>query len=96
MDIRVLVSAVPAIGHIIPLLDLAQSLQEAGHDLRFATNVERHGLISAAGLRPLEAGMDLAEMEGGAPSKMAGNRGSAGEQLGDADVGTDYGTEHTA
>lgn len=62
MDMRVLVSAVPAIGHIIPLLDLAQSLQEAGHDLRFATNVERHGLISAAGLRPLEAGMDLAEM----------------------------------
>jgi UDP:flavonoid glycosyltransferase YjiC (YdhE family) len=59
---RVLVSGVPAIGHIVPMLDLAQSLQKVGHDVRFATNSERHGVISVAGLQPLEAGMSLAEM----------------------------------
>jgi UDP:flavonoid glycosyltransferase YjiC (YdhE family) len=59
---RVLVSAVPAIGHIVPLLDLAQSLQSAGHEVRFATNRELHRLIIAAGLQPVEAGMSAAEM----------------------------------
>ena len=59
---RVLVSAVPAIGHIVPLLDLAQSLQAAGHEVRFATNKELHRLIIAAGLQPVEAGMSAAEM----------------------------------
>jgi UDP:flavonoid glycosyltransferase YjiC (YdhE family) len=59
---RVLVSAVPAIGHIVPLLELAQSLQSAGHEVRFATNKELHHLIIAAGLRPVEAGMSAAEM----------------------------------
>jgi UDP:flavonoid glycosyltransferase YjiC (YdhE family) len=59
---RVLVSAVPAIGHIVPLLELAQSLQSAGHEVRVATNSELHYLIIAAGLRPVEAGMSAAEM----------------------------------
>jgi UDP:flavonoid glycosyltransferase YjiC (YdhE family) len=59
---RVLVSAVPAIGHIVPLLDLAQSLQAAGHEVRFATNKELHRLVAAAGLQPVEAGMSAAEM----------------------------------
>jgi UDP:flavonoid glycosyltransferase YjiC (YdhE family) len=59
---RVLVSAVPAIGHIVPLLDVAQSLQSAGHEVRFATNSELHRLIIAAGLHPVEAGMSAAEM----------------------------------
>ena len=59
---RVLVSAVPAIGHIVPLLDLAQALQSAGHEVRFATNKELHRLIIAAGLQPVEAGMSVAEM----------------------------------
>ena len=59
---RVLVSAVPAMGHIAPLLDLAQALQPAGHEVRFATNKELHRLIIAAGLQPVEAGMSAAEM----------------------------------
>jgi UDP:flavonoid glycosyltransferase YjiC (YdhE family) len=59
---RVLVSAVPAIGHIVPLFDLAQSLQAAGHEVRFATNKELHRLVAAAGLQPVEAGMSAAEM----------------------------------
>ena len=59
---RVLVSAVPAIGHIVPLLDLAQALQSAGHEVRFATNETRHRLVFAAGLQPVDAGMSEAEM----------------------------------
>ena len=59
---RVLVSAVPAIGHVVPLVGLARALQLAGHEVRFATNREGHGIVTAAGLHPLEAGMSLGEM----------------------------------
>jgi UDP:flavonoid glycosyltransferase YjiC (YdhE family) len=59
---RVLVSAVPAIGHIVPLLDLAQAMQSSGHEVRFATNQTRHHLVAAAGLQPVDAGMSEAEM----------------------------------
>jgi UDP:flavonoid glycosyltransferase YjiC (YdhE family) len=59
---RVLVSAVPAIGHIVPLLNLAQALQSAGHQVRFATNLEHHRLIIAAGLQCVNAGMSAAKM----------------------------------
>lgn len=59
---RVLVSGVPAVGHIVPMLDLAQAMQLAGHEVRVSTNLERHGLVAAAGLHPLEAGMSLVEM----------------------------------
>jgi Glycosyltransferase family 28 C-terminal domain len=62
MEMRVLISAVPAVGHIIPLLGLAQAVQLAGHEVRFATNRERHRLVAAAGLHPLEAGMSPVEM----------------------------------
>ena len=60
---RVLVSAVPAVGHIVPLLGLAQAMQLAGHEVRFATNLERHPLVTAAGLHPVEAGMSPVEMQ---------------------------------
>jgi UDP:flavonoid glycosyltransferase YjiC (YdhE family) len=62
MDMRVLVSAAPAVGHVVPLLDLAQSMQSAGHQVRFATNPECHRLIASAGLHPLDAGMSAVEM----------------------------------
>ena len=59
---RVLFSSVPAVGHVVPLLDLAQAMQSAGHEVRFATNSECHHLIVAAGLAPLAAGMSSVEM----------------------------------
>jgi UDP:flavonoid glycosyltransferase YjiC (YdhE family) len=62
MDMRVLVSAVPAVGHVVPLLGLAKALQLAGHEIQFATNRENHRLVASAGLHPLEAGMSLVEM----------------------------------
>jgi UDP:flavonoid glycosyltransferase YjiC (YdhE family) len=59
---RVLVSAVPAIGHIVPLLGISQALQSAGHEVRVATNQECHRLVLAAGLQPVDTGMSAAEM----------------------------------
>jgi UDP:flavonoid glycosyltransferase YjiC (YdhE family) len=60
--VRVLFSAVPALGHVVPLLNLAQALQLAGHEVRFATNLESHRLVATAGLHPLPAGMSTVEM----------------------------------
>ncbi len=59
---RVLVSAVPALGHVVPLLDLAGALQLAGHEVRFATNEQSHAVIARAGLAPVAAGMSSVEM----------------------------------
>jgi UDP:flavonoid glycosyltransferase YjiC (YdhE family) len=59
MDVRVLVSAVPEHSHIVPLLDLARAVQLAGHEVRFATNLERHSLIAAAGLQPCKSGFEF-------------------------------------
>ncbi len=59
---RVLVSAVPALGHVVPLLDLARALQLAGHEVRFATNEQSHAVIAGAGLAPVAAGMSTMEM----------------------------------
>ena len=59
---RVLVSGVPGLGHLVPLLDLAGALRLAGHEVRVATNEEFHAVIAGAGLRPVSAGMSNAQM----------------------------------
>ena len=59
---RVLVSGVPGLGHLVPLLDLAGALQLAGHDVRVATNREFHAVIAGAGLKPVAAGMSNVQM----------------------------------
>jgi UDP:flavonoid glycosyltransferase YjiC (YdhE family) len=59
---RVLVSACPAVGHVVPMLDLAVALQVAGHEVRFATNEESHHLVTGAGLQPVSAGMSTTQM----------------------------------
>jgi len=56
------VSAVPAVGHILPLLDLAGALRAAGHDVLFATHQDRHTLIEDAGLPAVAAGMSHTAM----------------------------------
>jgi hypothetical protein len=40
VGVRVLVSGVPGLGHLVPVLDLAGALQLAGHEVRVATNKE--------------------------------------------------------
>jgi UDP:flavonoid glycosyltransferase YjiC (YdhE family) len=59
---RVLVSACPVVGHVVPMLDLAVALQVAGHEVRFATNEESHRLVTGAGLQPVSAGMSTTQM----------------------------------
>ena len=59
---RVLVSGVPGLGHLVPLLDLAGALQLAGHEVRVATNKEFHAVIAGAGLQPVSAGMSNGQM----------------------------------
>ena len=59
---RVLVSGVPGLGHLVPLLDLAGALQLAGHEVRVATNKEFHAVIAGAGLQPVSAGMSNVQM----------------------------------
>ena len=57
-----LVSGVPGLGHLVPVLDLAGALQLSGHDVRVATNEEFHAVIAGAGLQPVSAGMSNLEM----------------------------------
>jgi UDP:flavonoid glycosyltransferase YjiC (YdhE family) len=58
----VLVSGVPGLGHLVPVLDLAGALQLAGHEVRVATNQEFHAVIAGAGLQTVSAGMSNVEM----------------------------------
>jgi hypothetical protein len=59
---RILMSAAPQIGHIIPLLDIGRALQDAGHEVRVATEQGHHGLIVGVGLGVLAAGISSNEM----------------------------------
>lgn len=59
---RVLISVAPSIGHIIPLFDVGRALRDAGHEVRVATHESRHGLVAAAGLEPVAAGISSDEM----------------------------------
>src|SRR5262245_66221983 len=59
---RVLCSAVPALGHVLPLMSLASAAQDAGHDVLFGTHPDCHAPIVAAGLAPVAVGMSGSEM----------------------------------
>ena len=53
---RVLCSAIPLEGHVLPILPIATALMRAGHDVRFATGLDLHARIHQAGLIPIAAG----------------------------------------
>ena len=44
------------------MLDLARAVQDAGHEVLFATGPDRHHLITGAGLQAVTAGMSAPEM----------------------------------
>lgn len=59
---RILFSGVPAFGHLLPMLPLAQAAQQAGHQVAFLTNA-----VMAGPLQPFEvlsAGPDVGPMIG--------------------------------
>ncbi len=39
---KILVTSTPGLGHVIPLVPLAQAFVRQGHEVRWATGVERH------------------------------------------------------
>lgn len=58
---RALFACLPFTGHFLPLVPLAQALQESGHEVAFATSAHFVPSVAAAGFRALPAGMDSAE-----------------------------------
>ncbi|TVT59343.1 glycosyltransferase family 1 protein [Amycolatopsis rhizosphaerae] len=62
---RILFSAVPAPGHLLPLLPLADAAAEAGHEVAFLTAADMAGYLEGRTLLPAGPGVDelLIEVE---------------------------------
>jgi UDP:flavonoid glycosyltransferase YjiC (YdhE family) len=67
---RVLFTTVPATGHFHPLVPTARALQQAGHEVAFATSESFHPTVQTSGFRALPAGigpealgLDVQEMQ---------------------------------
>jgi UDP:flavonoid glycosyltransferase YjiC (YdhE family) len=54
---KVLVTSTPGVGHVNPLIPLAQSLVRQGNDVCWATASDAVPTVEAAGIRAFEAGM---------------------------------------
>ncbi len=59
---RVLFTTVPATGHFHPLVPTARALQQAGHEVAFATAESFHPIVAASGFRALPAGIGAEEL----------------------------------
>jgi UDP:flavonoid glycosyltransferase YjiC (YdhE family) len=59
--VRILVSTVPGVGHLHPVVPLAHALSARGHDLRWATGSDGCPIVEAAGLTAVPAGRGTAE-----------------------------------
>jgi UDP:flavonoid glycosyltransferase YjiC (YdhE family) len=59
--VRILVTSTPGLGHIIPLVPLAQALIRQGHELQWATGADAHPTIERAGVPKVVAGLTSAE-----------------------------------
>jgi UDP:flavonoid glycosyltransferase YjiC (YdhE family) len=55
---KVLFTSVSAIGHIHPMVPLAQALRDRGHQVRWATGADSCPRVQAAGIEPVQAGLD--------------------------------------
>lgn len=58
---RVLVTSSPPIGHVHPLVPLARALQQAGHEVRWATGPDACPIVEGAGLEAVVAGLTATE-----------------------------------
>jgi UDP:flavonoid glycosyltransferase YjiC (YdhE family) len=59
---RVLFTTAPATGHFHPLVPTARALQQAGHEVAFATAESFHPIVTASGFQALPAGIDPAAL----------------------------------
>lgn len=60
--VRVLVSTVPSVGHIHPVVPLAHALLARGHEVRWATGPDGCAIVEAAGLTAGATGPSPAAM----------------------------------
>ncbi|UJW33370.1 glycosyltransferase [Saccharothrix sp. AJ9571] len=56
---RIIFSSLATFGHFYPLIPLAKAAVEAGHEVAFATGEQFHPTLTALGIEPLTAGMDM-------------------------------------
>ena len=73
---RLLLTSVPGLGHLHPVLPLALAAARAGHDVRVATGSERLEWVRRCGLSAQSAGLSLAELR-----ECAAARGLTGPEL---------------
>src|SRR3954453_3872152 len=66
---RVLFTTFPAYGHFHPLVCLARALQQAGHEVAFATAASFRHAVEGAGFRHFAAGGDPATLMSGGDVK---------------------------
>jgi UDP:flavonoid glycosyltransferase YjiC (YdhE family) len=59
---RVLLTAAPGTGHVVPLLGIGRALREAGHQVCLATDADSHHLAQRVGLEVAAVGMSEPEM----------------------------------
>ena len=59
---RLLLTSVPGLGHLHPVLPLALAGARAGHDVRVATGADRVDWVRRCGLSSVPAGLTIAEM----------------------------------
>lgn len=64
---RVLVSTLAETGHFHPVVPIAQALQAAGHDVRFAAAPSFAAHVAAAGFPLIPAGIDLPTLDAELP-----------------------------
>jgi UDP:flavonoid glycosyltransferase YjiC (YdhE family) len=57
--LRILFATAGAYGHLFPVLPLALAARDAGHRVSVATDKSFHPLLTAAGLRPVRAGLTV-------------------------------------
>jgi UDP:flavonoid glycosyltransferase YjiC (YdhE family) len=57
--LRILFATAGAYGHLFPVLPLAIAARDAGHQVSVATDESFHPLLTAAGLRPVGAGLTV-------------------------------------
>ena len=62
--VRVLFSSIGAVGHVYPMVPLAQALASAGHEVRWACSPEVCPMIDQAGIQTVPAGMTMVSRQG--------------------------------
>jgi MGT family glycosyltransferase len=62
-DLRALFTTLPGSGHLHPLIPLARTLRERGHEVAFATAPRFRAMVEASGFPAFEAGRDWLSWE---------------------------------